>query len=126
MIFYSTTYRVCQSVCNVLKPYPLTVSQFLFVKDKKTRIFDILKVIITRKRGRNGLFITLVPNSYTITYRLLFVRLKTLWTFFIRWFINLSFLSFLRQILIYRRGKFLCHHWGCTMYIELSAIVLSL
>ena len=42
------------------------------------------------------------------------------------WFIKLSVYMFKPLIVIYRRVNFVQHHWVCTMYINLSTIVLSL
>ena len=49
----------------------------------------------------------------------LFVHSKTLRTFIdFNWLVNLveclNISSFQPLILIYRRGNFVCHHWGCT------------
>ena len=46
--------------------------------------------------------------------------------FFIYWLLKLSVQTFQPLIVIYRRVYFGYHYWGCTLYINLSAIVLSL
>ena len=59
----------------------------------------------------------------------LFVGLTTLGTlmiFCIGWFFNFGVQTFQPLILIYRSGNFVYHHWGCILYINLSAIELSL
>ena len=70
-------------------------------------LWTILYVFECRERGDNGLFITLIP-------KLLKIR------FLIRWLnnfgdlIKFSVQTFQPLILIYRRGNFMHHHWGCT------------
>ncbi len=73
------------------------------------------------REGYIGLFITLVPKvlhiitlSYSLTY-----QLWELYQILIAWFIKLSVQTFQPQIVIYSRGNFVYHHWGCKSIYRL-------
>ena len=74
-----------------------------------------MRVTLSRERGDNRLFITLVPKVF------LFFNLTTLGLLIlIGWLIKLSVPTVQPLIMIYKRDNFVCHHWGCTTIYEPS------
>ena len=106
------------------------------------KIYCRIFVLLMRRKGKRiklpffegrGHFGLLLHQSTKFYYNVfLFVDLTTLWTWNWNWRFWLigsrSWVSkqFSHQYNLHRWSYFVYHHWGCTMYINLWAIVLSL
>ena len=74
-----------------------------------------------REGGNIVLFITLVPKVFI--ERFLSVA-STTYCILIGWFIRFGVQTFQPLIVIYRRGKFVYHHWECkSFYRPLSYLI---
>ena len=86
-------------------------------------IAALLMVLNTREGGRGHWPVYFIsPQSFK--WRFLIRWLNNVGGFYwilIGWFVKSSVQTFQPQILIYKRGNFVYHHWGCTsIYWPLS------